>query len=285
MSLIDTNNKLEEKLKTLKSEELIGLDTEFVRQKTYFAKLCLIQISTPREYFAIDPLMLDISPLKEILESKNIMKIIHDPNQDLSIFYHKLGIITNNVFDTQEAARLSKIKNQISYREICEKILNVKIDKNQKFRDWAVRPLPKDMIDYALQDVKYLIPIYHKLKQTLRGAAATKEFRERMEEFSQKSFYINPIELAWKKIRIENIDEKFQNRLKAIATFREISAMKMDIPRKYFLSDEDILKIINKLPINYKEISELKLRKKIKPKFLEELFNISEGIKSNEEKK
>lgn len=278
MNIIESNSDFLDKIKDLRREKIIGIDTEFIRINTYFAKLCLVQVSTPNSYFAIDPLKVDMSPFKEILESDDIIKVFHASHQDLGIFYHDLKAVTKNIFDTQEAAKLAGIKRQISYRELCYKILNIDFIKNQGFRDWAVRPLPEGMLEYALKDVKYLIQLYHELKLRLKGNSANVAFKESMKNLEDKKNYTENAENSWKKIKFYDKSPEFLDRIKILSEFREEIAMKQDIPRKHVMSDEDLILITKKLPKNSQELASLKIKSKIENKYTDRLFDICSGF-------
>jgi ribonuclease D len=278
MRIINSNSELLEEVKHLKNENIIGIDTEFVRQKTYYAKLCLVQVATPRSYYLIDPLKVDMLPFSEILASENIIKIFHAPQQDLQIFYHDLGVITKNVFDTQIAARLSNIRPQISYRELCSRALGLEIIKNQGFRDWSIRPLPTEMENYAAQDVKYLIQLYFKLRDSLLRTSMSGEFKKIMSEFSSKEFYKSSADDAWKKISFYSKSSSFVEKIKIIACFREEIAMILDVPKKNVLSDNDVIKICSRLPKTKKDIDYLNLSKKIDERFIGKLLDYCAGL-------
>ena len=279
MLIIETEEKLKEQVKNLRYEKVLGIDTEFVRRDTYFAKLCLIQVSTARDSFIIDPIKCDVSEFKNILENENIIKIFHAPYQDLGIFYNDLKATTKNIFDTQEAARFADIKNQISYQELCSKVIGVNIVKTQKFREWNLRPIPEDMIEYAAQDVKYLIPLYNKLKDLLKSKQRYEVFRSKMAELNSPESYNNDLEDAWIRIKTDEKSPKFIENLKILAHFREESVIELDIPRQYFLSDNELILIAKSLPQTEKELARLCLRRIPQDKFKTKLLEICSGLR------
>lgn len=274
MNILDTKEQFAEALKRLEHEKIIGIDTEFVRKKTYHAQLCLLQISTPNSYFAVDPLNVDVKDFCKILESNSIIKIFHASSQDIGIFYQMFNTITNNIFDTQEAAKFSEIKRQISYRELCSRVLKVEIKKDQGFRDWSIRPLPSGMIEYALQDVKYLISLYHELKNRISKAGSVTAFNERMKFLSSPENFNQVVENSWKKVKIFGSDNKMINRIKELAQIREVIAINKDIPRKHVLSDDDLILIAKRLPKDLSSFYRMDISKQIDQKLAEKLVNI-----------
>ncbi len=278
MLIIKTTSELKDVVDILSKEEAIAIDTEFVRIDTYFAKLALIQIATKKDFYVIDPLELDLTPFARILTDKNIVKVLHAPSQDVGIFYHKLGAYTANLFDTQEAAKYCGIKHQISYQDICQKVLGITIEKEQQFRNWLIRPLSKELIDYALQDVAYLLQLYQKLKSEMRAYHSVEKFASSMEIYNQKEFYLPKIENIWKKIKTLDKFKDSENRLQMLAAFRELAAIKLDLPRQHVINDNGLILIAQKLPKDSKDLAKLSIRHKLSAEQLEELFDICAGL-------
>ncbi|MDX2049765.1 MAG: HRDC domain-containing protein [Rickettsiaceae bacterium] len=280
MLFIDNYDKLEKIAKSLMVEDMIGIDTEFMRRDTYYAKLCLIQISTKSDIIILDPINLDISPLKPILTSPNIVKIIHASYQDLGIFYHIFKIPVSRIFDTQEAIKFLSIKNQISYRDACEKILSKHIEKEQQFRQWNKRPLPDDMKAYAAQDVEHLIALYERLKKLMEERSIYNNFCKFMESFSRDEFYKPNFENIWKKVKTNIGDAQFLRALKHTAAFREECAIKLDLPRVRVISDEDLSEVTKHLPQNIKEFRNICKRTSLKDYQIEKLVSLCSGLYS-----
>ena len=278
MLIITTTTQLKELVTKLKRENAIAIDTEFVRRETYYAKLCLIQIATSRDCYIIDPLNLELDAFSEILTDKKIVKVLHAPLQDIGIFYNILGIYTANVFDTQEAAKLCGIKNQISYQDLCQKALGVHIDKEQQFRDWQVRPLPQDMLDYAAQDVTHLLRIYEKLRGEMFACHCIDKFYEAMDIYNHKEFYLPDLEKVWTKIKTNEKAANVIKNLQMLAAFREEAAMKLDLPRQHVINDNALVAIAKNLPTNAKDFARLSIRSRLDTEQLEELFDLCLGI-------
>lgn len=285
MLYINTNEILEKAVAILANQKMIGIDTEFIRRDTYYAKLSLIQISTLEEIYIIDPIKLDISSLKEILISQKIIKIFHAPLQDLGIFYNVLKTITLNVFDTQEAIKFLGIRSQISYQDACKKILNIEIEKEQQFREWNIRPLSEDMINYAAQDVDHLIPLYLELKKRMEEEKIFINFCRYMESFSQKEFYEVKLTEVWKKIRTHERSNIFMKNLQMIASFRETMAINLDLPRSFVISDQDLIEVTKLLPSNKNELQNLKIKTKLNSSQINALIDLCAGLKAQREER
>ena len=278
MLTIKTTSELKDVVALLEKEEAIAIDTEFVRQDTYYAKLALVQIATKKNFYIIDPLELDLQAFASILTNKNIVKVFHAPMQDIAIFYHILGVYTINVFDTQEAAKYCGIRHQISYQDVCRKVLGIEIEKQQQFRNWLIRPLSQELIDYALQDVVYLLRLYEKLNKEMAAFHSIEKFQSTMDLYHAKDFYIPDLEKMWQKIKITEGSQKFLERLQMIAAFREEAAMKLDIPRQHVINDNAVILIAQNLPTNKQEFSKLSFRYKLHEEQLEELFELCMGL-------
>jgi ribonuclease D len=280
MLYIESEPKFGQMIIDLKDHELIGLDTEFVRRDTYFAKLSLIQISTKNQIYVVDPLVVNVSKISEILLNRNITKIFHAPHQDLGIFYHDFGVITENIFDIQSAVKFLGIRNQISYQDACEKILNINIEKTQQFREWNLRPLSKEMIEYAAQDVLHLIPLFEKLKAKMEEKIIYKNFCHFMnEQFCKKEFYQLDFEDIWKKVKTNERNRSVVDNIKHLASYREECAIELDIPRLHVLSDEGLSLIAKKLPVNDRELNSLNLKLAMNNKQKQKLYEICNGMR------
>ncbi|NBO24445.1 MAG: hypothetical protein EBU93_04325 [Chlamydiae bacterium] len=280
MLFVDNEATFTEVIDDLRGQEIIGVDTEFVRKNTYFAQLSLIQISTPTKIYIIDPHLLKIEKLSPIFLSKTIIKIFHACSQDVKIFHNILNIATNHIFDTQEAINFLGIKNQISYQDACLKILARPIDKEQQYRDWNVRPLPYNMIEYAAQDVEHLIELYKTLREMMIQKKIFVNFCKFMESFSSEEFYKIKFDDLWKKVRTNETNPKYLKKLQMLATFREYCAIELNIPRARVISDQDLNSITAYLPSNFSDLKRLNIQLgNIKPSMMTKLFDLCAGIK------
>jgi len=242
------------KKKTLKQfylkcqkDKIIGLDTEFHRVNTYYPKLCLIQISNFAESIIIDPLESDFDSffLKKLLFNKKIKKVIHASRQDLEIFFNMFGQVPKPIIDTQICLFYLGYSNNTSYAKACDDFLNIVIDKENQFIDWRVRPLNKEKIRYALNDVKYLIPLYLKINQELSEKNISKLVKD-LKKLSNKNLYEKKNEDAWERLRFRTVDQNELEVLKKICKYREYLAKKNNLPIQRVITDKDVKTICRK---------------------------------------
>lgn len=271
-------NSLCQKLQEYKS---LAIDTEFVRRSTYYPKLSIIQIcDSDGNIYILDAVKTDISAFNEILQNDKILKIFHAPMQDFENFYIHFKSLPVNIFDTQTAAKFCGFRSFASYSELCNEICNIEIDKTHQLSDWLQRPLTNLMIEYAMEDVRYLHKIYYYLTSKIQNH---KDYEEETAKLLDSAHYkINP-ESAWKKIKCRTNchSEKSKNILADLAAFREETAAYLDIPRSHFLSDESLVIIGKILPT--KE-SEFKIAKQKtdwinQEKYKQKLFNLCAALK------
>lgn len=246
MQIIDNSNKLIQYCNKIKEYDFITLDTEFLRAKTYFSKLCLIQVSTPdlAESAIIDPLGdIDLSTLFEILENDKITKVIHSSSQDLEIFYNLMGKIPKNVFDTQIGASAIGLGEQVSYEKLVTKICQKQLDKGARFTDWSIRPLNEVQLNYAINDVIYLVQIYKYIISEIERLNRKEWIKKELDNITdEKTYQVKPLE-TYKKIKFHTNNRKVLAKLREISKWRELSAMKVNIPRRHFMKDETIIDI------------------------------------------
>ncbi len=210
INIIRDNNTLKKFCKKCINEKVLAIDTEFIRENTYYPILCLIQIASNSFSAVIDPLSeIDLQPVWEILSNKNILKVFHAGRQDIEIFFNLTGKIPTPVYDTQIAAMFCGLGDQVSYDGLVNNFLKLTISKESQFSNWLQRPLTNKQIDYALSDVNYLIKIYPLIKETIKKTNREDWVEKELACLSNKKIYdINPIEI-WKKIKIKNPKEKF----------------------------------------------------------------------------
>lgn len=228
------------------NEEIISIDTEFIRRNTFYPKLCLIQLATSDECFVIDVLKIkNLFPLKKLLRSNDLMKIFHSPRQDIEIFFNLFKILPRNIFDTQIAYSFLHTEYQISYEKLVFKLLNIKIDKTYQYFNWDLRPLTHEQLNYAVNDVFYLRKVFLKIKKIL---ILKKRFNWALEEsnlYLNKELYINNAENYWKNIYPSKTKNINISKLKSITTWRENKCVENDVSRKLVISDKNIIKLIN----------------------------------------
>ncbi|MBS0273083.1 MAG: ribonuclease D [Proteobacteria bacterium] len=229
----------------LEGAPYLALDTEFLRDQTYWPKLCLIQVASPTAAAIIDPLAggIDLKPFYELLKKPNIVKVFHAARQDIEIFQQQGGVIPNPLFDTQVAAMVCGYGDAASYETLARRIAGVEIDKSSRFTDWSRRPLSSKQLEYAIGDVTHLRKIYEvldaELKKTHREAWIADEISALQ---SPELYAMNPAN-AWKRLKARTSSKRFIALLAAIAEWREREAQTRDIPRGRVLKDEAILEI------------------------------------------
>ncbi len=257
---IESSANLKSFIDKLKGVEWVALDTEFIREKTYFAKLCLIQIEGNGHRACIDPFSIDdLSPLTDLLHDSDIMKVFHAAHQDLEILYQMTGKMPAPIFDTQVAASVLGIGDQMGYARLVESMLNVSLAKTQSRTDWSRRPLKPAQLEYAIDDVRYLAQIYPQMMEQLetknRLAWLEKDFAKAVDP---QTYAINASE-RWKKVRGNQVLKRSQLAvLKELAGWREERAEQSDRPRKWVISDDILLDLSRQQPSNSQEILEIR---------------------------
>lgn len=282
MQLIDSQKQFDEIIEIFTNEPVLFIDTEFHRRDTYYAKLCLIQISTLREQFIIDTLCdIDISGFANILTNRKIVKVIHSADQDLLIFYHHWKIIPKNIFDTQIAASVCGLGKSISYQNLCMNLLDIEIDKSLQRSNWQQRPLSKEALEYAVEDVIHLVPLYDKLKNVLRSRNLWQTYKQQINKVTS----IESIEFSPRKIlsrmKSNDLNNKKKGILLELISFREDCARKLNIPRNFFLTDKELIKLSTKLPITASDLKGVCIGNKhlYKHNFNEKLLSLCAGLR------
>lgn len=261
MSIITDTPKLKELCESLAKEPFIAIDTEFLRDRTYYAKLCLIQVSSDTvEPHAIDPLAdgIDLAPLYELLANENVIKVFHAARQDLEIFYNLTGTIPTPLFDTQVAGMVCGYGDTIGYLNLVQSICDVRLDKGPQFTNWAHRPLSKKQISYALDDVHYLRDIYKSLRRQLKETGREKWVDEEMATLTSTDTYESPPELAWERIKIKTNKAQCLAVLRAVAAIREEEAQNRDIPKAHILKDHSLVDIAIQMPTTPEDMQKIR---------------------------
>ncbi|SEQ09105.1 ribonuclease D [Ectothiorhodospira magna] len=253
---IDTPEALEALCQALEPCTWLALDTEFIREKTYYPKLCLIQVATLDQVVCIDPLALDdLTPLTHLLRRPDLVKVFHAAAQDLEVLYYREGFIPTQVFDTQVAAALLGYGDQIGYAKMVQAVLGVSLEKGQSRTDWSRRPLDPEQLNYAADDVRYLARAYPLIHDAL-------ERNDRLSwlwEDSRNLF--NPVtqstcEMLWRRIRgIHTLRGSQLAIVKELVCWREEEAMRTNQPRRWLLQDEVILDLARRKPSNMARLS------------------------------
>ena len=272
--LIHTNDQLKNFYLKCQKHEIVAVDTEFYRVNTYYPKFCLLQMANKEETVLIDPFNkeLDILLIKKILYSFKILKIFHAAYQDLEIFFNLFNQLPRNIIDTQICISLLGLSDSLGYADSIDYFLKKKIDKTYQFIDWRKRPLSRKKINYASNDVKYLIPLYKIILKKLKKRKNFKDIHKYHIKLLDRNTYLKKPSLAWQKIKIRSKESHKLNLLKEICKKRESTAKTKNIPVKRLIKDQEIKYISNKKN-NYSDI--LKILNSIKDKsFKEELKRI-----------
>lgn len=228
----------------------LALDTEFLREKTYYPKPCLIQIATPEHVACIDVVALDdLAPLLDIIYDKRITKVMHAARQDMEIFFHMRAVLPSPVFDTQIAAPLLGFPDQTGYATLVKEILGVTLEKLHTRADWSLRPLSQEQIHYAADDVIYLAEIYRRLTDRLTQHGRLDWLEEDFNQLTSPALYHNLPADAWKRVRgVDRLKGASLSVLQALTGWRERSAQQADRPRNWLVRDDVLIDIARHMP-------------------------------------
>jgi ribonuclease D len=220
----------------------ICVDTEFMRENSYWPELCLIQIADDEEAAAIDPMGgIDMTPLLELMtNNEDVLKVFHAGGQDIEIVYNLTGKTPHPLFDTQVAAMALGQGEQIGYSNLVDTYLGITVDKGARFTDWSRRPLDKRQIDYAICDVTYLSEIFPRMLEKLRKTGRGAWLDQEMERLADPENYRNDPDQAWQRVRVSSRKPEVLGRLKALARWRELEAQSKDLPRGRIIKDETL---------------------------------------------
>jgi ribonuclease D len=237
--------------------EFITVDTEFLRDTTYWPKLCLVQIGGPKEVAAIDTLAPDIelAPMTGLLANTKVLKVFHSARQDMEIFYHLTGGLPTPIFDTQVAAMVCGFGDSVGYETLARKLAGASVDKASRFADWSRRPLTKRQLDYALADVVHLRPVYKKLKNKLGRNGRAEWLKEEMAVLTTPATYALEPGTAWRRLKTRSNDRRYLAVVRALAAWRETEAQRRDVPRGRVLRDEQLFDIAAHTPKNTEELA------------------------------
>jgi ribonuclease D len=238
----------------------VALDTEFMRDSTYWPKLCLIQAASPGVEAIIDPLAegIDLTPFYRLLANPRVVKVFHAARQDVEIFFHQGDVIPKPLFDTQIAAMVCGFGEAASYETLVRKIAHAEIDKSARFTDWSRRPLSKRQLDYALGDVTHLRVIYEALAKELQKSGRALWVEEEEATLKDPATYRLDPNDAWRRLKARSGSKKFFAALAGLAAWREREAQSRDVPRNRILKDEALMEIAAHPPANAEALSEIR---------------------------
>jgi ribonuclease D len=239
----------------------VTVDTEFMREKTYWPQLCLVQVAGPDEAAAIDALapQLDLGPLVELMADPKVLKVFHAARQDIEIFYHLTGSVPAPLFDTQVAAMVCGFGDSVGYETLATKLAGGRIDKSSRFTDWAQRPLTERQLQYAIADVTYLRTVFEKLRARLDRTGRAGWLDEEMAELTDPAIYrVEPSE-SWRRFKLRgNSNRQFLAVLQSVAAWREVAAQQRNLPRNRILRDEAVLEIAAHSPKTIADLARMR---------------------------
>ncbi|HEU4704515.1 MAG TPA: ribonuclease D [Sphingomicrobium sp.] len=240
--LITTTDELARLVERLSKHPFIAVDTEFMRENTYWPILCLLQVASSEEAAAIDPQAdLDLTPILELMvENKEVLKVFHAGGQDLEIVHNLTGKVPSPLFDTQIAAMALGHGEQVGYSNLIESLLGHSLDKGARFTDWSRRPLDKRQIDYAIADVTHLATIFPRMVDRLRKNGRGAWLDEEMERLADPSSFAFDAQDAWKRLKLPSRNPAVLGRLKALAAWRETEARSKNLPRGRIVKDDTL---------------------------------------------
>jgi len=240
----------------LKGADFVTVDTEFMREKTYWPQLCLVQVGGPDEARCIDPLAegIDLTPLYDLMRDTSILKVFHAARQDLEIFYNRMGDFPKPLFDSQVAAMVCGFGESVGYETLANKLAKAHIDKSMRFTDWGRRPLTDKQIKYALSDVTHLRVIYEKLRDRLEETGRAHWLTEEMANLTDPAVYQTDPREAWRRIKTRTKTPRFLGLVRELAAWREIEAQTRDLPRQRVIRDETLLEIAAHAPTTVEQL-------------------------------
>ena len=260
MQIITTTTKLKEFCQHAAKFDFVTIDTEFLRETTYWSKLCLIQAATIEQAVIIDPLVngLDLSPFYSLLSNESIVKVFHAARQDIEIFVKSSGKVPSPSFDTQIAASVCGFGDSISYNNLVQQIVGVQIDKSSRFTDWSVRPLSEKQLNYALADVTYLRDIYLNLQQKIIKLNRSSWVEDENKTLEAIDTYIVEPQNAYKRMKMKVNKPRDYAAFKLLAQWREEKAQQRNVPRGRVLKDDAIIELAIQRPIESAKFERLR---------------------------
>jgi ribonuclease D len=260
MRIVSTSQDLTQAVQRLSTSDFVAVDTEFLRESTFWPQLCLIQIASPDEAMIIDPLAsgLDLAPFWQLMANESVVKVFHAARQDIEIVFARAGLVPKPVFDTQVAAMVCGFGESVSYVNLVKSVTGVDLDKSSRFTDWSRRPLSDKQLEYALGDVTHLRDVYRHLKGDIDKAARGEWLNEEMGILTDTKTYESHPEEAWQRLKLRVKNRKALAVLMELAAWRERLAQSQDVPRSRILRDEALYDIANQAPTSAEQLSHLR---------------------------
>ena len=260
MNVIKTQAALDAFCQKASKRPFICVDTEFMRESTFYSILCLIQAATDEDEAIIDPLAkdLDLKPFNALLLNNDVVKVLHAARQDMEIFYKLCSKVPENIFDTQIAAMALGYGDSVGYGALVKGRLDINLDKGARFTDWSRRPLTDKQLSYALADVTHLRDLYPGLTQELNSKGRMEWVIEEMKPQTAEKLYTFEPEMAWERLKIRNPRKPYLAALKAAAAWREREAISKNIPRRRVLKDDALYDLAQQKPKDLAALSRLR---------------------------
>ena len=248
--LITSTEELTSALAEMAGADFVAVDTEFMRETTYYPKLCLVQLCANEKTVCIDPLAdgLDLSALYALMQNPDIVKVFHAGRQDLEIFVHLTGSVPQPVYDTQIAAMVCGLGDQVGYDKLVQHYTGKSIDKSSRFTNWAERPLTDRQLKYAADDVIYLAEIYPRMVAYLNKAARTHWVESELNSLTDESVYLPDPAMIWQRLKFRGGRPDMVNRLAKLAEWREVEAQRRDVPRGRLVRDDTLIDLAGSNP-------------------------------------
>ena len=260
MRFITTTPELSDVCRRLGDQHFVAVDTEFIREQTFWPKLCVIQLAAPGEEAIVDPLApgLELAPFFQLMANERVVKVFHAARQDLEIVWTQARLIPHPIFDTQVAAMVCGFGESVSYVSLVKQITGQNLDKTSRFTDWARRPLSEKQLTYAMANVTHLRDVYERLKQDLEATGRLRWLDEEMAELTSPETYETRPEDAWRRLKMRVRNRKGLSVLIELAAWRERLAQGLDVPRNRILRDEALYDIANSAPTETAQLSHLR---------------------------
>jgi len=260
VSLITTTAELEAACLRMARHPFVTVDTEFLRETTFWPILCVVQLATDEEALAIDALAegLDLEPLLQLMADKAVVKVFHAARQDLEIFWKLAGVLPTPLFDTQVAAMVCGYGDQVSYSELVHSVCRVTVDKSSRFTDWARRPLAEAQITYAIGDVTHLRDVYKALTKRLAATGRQSWLDDEMETLTSPEIYEQHPERAWERYKARARKPRDLACLMELAAWRESEAQARDVPRSRVLKDDVLIELALAAPRSVEALANLR---------------------------
>jgi ribonuclease D len=260
MEIITTTESLASLCQGLARDTYVTVDTEFMREQTFWPELCLIQIAGEQREAIIDPLAegLNLAPFFGLMANRKVLKVFHAARQDLEIIWLKAKLIPEPIFDTQVAAMVCGFGDQVSYESLARRLAKVQIDKSSRFTDWSRRPLSQKQLAYALSDVIHLRPIFEKLRALLDKSGREPWLEEELSVLTSPSTYESHPEEAWKRVKFKPRNRKQLAILMTLSAWREREAQERNVPRSRILKDDAIAEAATQAPQDVNALKSLR---------------------------